>query len=195
MKKLTWVKRILSCCLLATLLVALAELSTPAGYWLLNQRPFPRDEFREQVLKRFTELDEDNPIEVLHPYVGYTLNLGLSGANNVSPLPGWTLDWPKRGDEHLLVALLGGSFAVELRNEAGVTLVESLAQASGKKVRLAGLGLGGYKQPQQLMVLSYILSLGAEFDLVLNIDGFNEIALPPVENLPKSVFPLYPRAW
>ena len=35
----------------------------------------------------------------------------------------------------------------------------------------------GYKQPQQLLVLSYFLSMGQRFDLVLNIDGFNEVAI------------------
>lgn len=35
----------------------------------------------------------------------------------------------------------------------------------------------GYKQPQQLLVLSYFLALGQAFDLVVNIDGFNEVAL------------------
>ena len=35
----------------------------------------------------------------------------------------------------------------------------------------------GYKQPQQLLVLSYFLSIGQELDLVVNIDGFNEVAL------------------
>ena len=35
----------------------------------------------------------------------------------------------------------------------------------------------GYKQPQQLLVLSYFLSIGQTFDLVVNIDGFNEVAL------------------
>jgi hypothetical protein len=40
----------------------------------------------------------------------------------------------------------------------------------------------GYKQPQQLLVLSYFLSIGQTFDLVINIDGFNEVALSPLNN-------------
>ena len=35
----------------------------------------------------------------------------------------------------------------------------------------------GYKQPQQLLVLSYFLSIGQPLDLVINIGGFNEVAL------------------
>ena len=40
----------------------------------------------------------------------------------------------------------------------------------------------GYKQPQQLQVLAYFLSIGQPFDLVINIDGFNEVALSPLNN-------------
>jgi hypothetical protein len=36
---------------------------------------------------------------------------------------------------------------------------------------------GSYKQPQQLLELNYFTSLGQDFDLVINIDGFNETAL------------------
>ena len=52
--------------------------------------------------------------------------------------------------------------------------------------------LGGYKQPQQLLTLAYYISLGAEFDTVINIDGFNEVALPPIHNIPKNIYPFYP---
>ena len=40
----------------------------------------------------------------------------------------------------------------------------------------------GYKQPQQLLVLSYFLSIGQQFDLVVNIDGFNEVTLSSLNN-------------
>jgi len=33
----------------------------------------------------------------------------------------------------------------------------------------------GFKQPQQLQVLTYFLSVGQEFDMVVNIDGFNDV--------------------
>lgn len=39
------------------------------------------------------------------------------------------------------------------------------------------LGQGGWKQPQQLLALNYFLSLGQRFDVIVNLDGFNEIAL------------------
>ena len=40
----------------------------------------------------------------------------------------------------------------------------------------------GYKQPQQLLILSYFLSIGQSFDVVVNIDGFNEVAISPLND-------------
>jgi hypothetical protein len=45
------------------------------------------------------------------------------------------------------------------------------------------------------MVLNYLMALGAQFDIVVNVDGFNDITLPVVENLPHHVNPFYPRSW
>jgi hypothetical protein len=55
--------------------------------------------------------------------------------------------------------------------------------------------MGGFKQPQHLMTLNYLLSLGAYFDLVMTIDGFNEIAGPTTANIPKQVSPYFPSGW
>jgi hypothetical protein len=62
----------------------------------------------------------------------------------------------------------------------------------GARFVIVNLALPGYKQPQQLMSLAWVLSLGAHFDAVINVDGFNEVALAPLENVPKRVFPFYP---
>ena len=48
---------------------------------------------------------------------------------------------------------------------------------------------GGWKQPQQLLALSWILALGGELDVLINVDGFNEVALDGVENAERGVFP------
>ena len=40
-----------------------------------------------------------------------------------------------------------------------------------------------------------MLSLEAEFDILINIDGFNEVALPIAENVPNNVAPIFPRSW
>ena len=43
--------------------------------------------------------------------------------------------------------------------------------------------------------MSYLLTLGAEFDILINIDGFNEVALHEAENANKGVYPAFPRGW
>lgn len=83
------------------------------------------------------------------------------------------------------------------RNAADV-LKESLAASphfSGMEIDLVTLALPGYKQPQQLMVLTYMLYLGAEYDVVINLDGFNELALPFGDNIPSGAFHHHPAAW
>ena len=57
------------------------------------------------------------------------------------------------------------------------------------------VALGGYKQPQQLMALNYLLTLGVRLDVVIELDGFNGVALPASENRSADVSHYYPRGW
>jgi hypothetical protein len=45
------------------------------------------------------------------------------------------------------------------------------------------------------MALNYALALGGEFDVVLNLDGFNEVASYPANDRPAGVSPLFPTGW
>jgi hypothetical protein len=73
--------------------------------------------------------------------------------------------------------------------------LEQSPAMTGKQLIVLTLARPGYKQPQQLMTIAYLLALGAEFDVVLNPDGFYDIVLPVVENIPSGTFPFYPRSW
>lgn len=136
--------------------------------------------------------------KVLHPFLGYVYNrtrdpgeindFGFEGADPLA----------KRSPETVNLVVLGGSVARQFYRRGGAELVEELEQAPpyrGRRVRLFSLALGGYKQPQQLMALSYMLSLGAEYDLAINLDGFNEIVLPYTNNIPNRVSASFPRNW
>ncbi len=133
---------------------------------------------------------------VIHPFLGYVLdpdsNPGVSpeGFSQREPPP---VDQPR-----FTVGLFGGSMAMLLCHEGGDVLLGELSrlpQARGKRMWLECYGLGGYKQPQSLLALDYALARGETFDLVLTLDGFNEVALPTVENLRVGVNPFYPRYW
>lgn len=103
-----------------------------------------------------------------------------------------------RSPKKVIVGILGGSvaclFAVNGTDRLRAEL-EKTPGFAGKEIVFVNLAVGGYKQPQQLMTLSYLLSLGAQFDVVLNIDGFNEVALYEFENAASNIFPAFPRSW
>jgi len=72
---------------------------------------------------------------------------------------------------------------------------KKLEEYQDKEVIVFTMAAGGYKQPQQLMALNYYMTLGAEFDILVNIDGFNEAAIPVYEYRRAEVHPSYPRSW
>ena len=126
--------------------------------------------------------------EVLHPYVGFVRNPSADDKENMLSRSG---PFPARGKEEILIAVTGGSVARQFCSEGAPVLQAKFPQ----KTRLFCLADNGYKQPQQLMLVTYLLSAGAQFDVLINLDGFNEIVLPVIENLPKKVHPSYPRKW
>ncbi len=99
----------------------------------------------------------------------------------------------------LVVGIAGGSVADRVIRGGGLdVLVEGLSKIprfAGKEVRIALLAFGGWKQPQQLMAVNLVYVLGGHLDLLIEIDGFNEVALHEVENQNQRVAPVYPRGW
>ena len=64
-----------------------------------------------------------------------------------------------------------------------------------KEIIIVNAAIKGSKQPQQLMALNYLLVLGAEFDAVINLDGFNELALGMTDNARTGTALVFPRKW
>jgi hypothetical protein len=148
------------------------------------------------------------PLYVPHPYLGYVydpsadnevyrqLHFGVPIAESgfVDVIP----PVQKRGPDRFVLGIVGGSVAYQVATLGGRALKAELRKSPalrGKQIVLVRLALGGWKQPQQVMVLSYVLAMGGEFDAVVNVDGFNEVALSPFHNLPHGVAPHYPRTW
>lgn len=144
---------------------------------------------------------------VLHPYLGYVYNREVDRHvvnGRVVALPVNTFGFfgdelPKsRAGNRVTVAITGGSAALDLFLVSRNTLVEELGKSptfADVDIHVVSLALGGMKQPQQLIALSFMLAIGRFPDIVVNFDGFNEIALPFSENTPVGVSPLFPRNW
>lgn len=144
-------------------------------------------------------------IEFLHPYFGFMHQPHSEPYRNRPELSvteyGFFDDSPPlldRREGRLIVAVTGGSLAEEF-GLVGTEELRRRLNASNRfadqEIEFVRLAIAGFKQPQQLMMLNYLLSLGAEFDVLVNIDGFNEIALPAVENVPNDVAVSFPRSW
>jgi hypothetical protein len=145
---------------------------------------------------------------VLHPFLGMVLDPDHP-ANTKAPaynpeaaqygLPFTTEPlFMEPSEDKVIVGIFGGSVASIFGTAGRRALTRQLAsypRFEGKQIAIISLGVGGYKQPQQLMELNYLLSLGSHFDIVINLDGFNEVALSNAELRPQMIFPHYPRNW
>jgi hypothetical protein len=199
-RRRTWLLRVLA------LLIALgiAEFASFVAITCLSGGM--SGSWRELEKAASTHTDVDDPLaaeDSVHPYFGFvrrpkeepeagTLPINAFGFIDANP----PIQHREKGK--LIVGILGGSLAEEFC-EFGLPEFEAqlkkFPRFADKRIVFVRLAIPGYKQPQQLFVVNYLLALGAEFDLLVNIDGFNEVALPVVENKPAGVFPSFPRDW
>jgi hypothetical protein len=151
---------------------------------------------------------------VIHPYFGFVYtarpdagvrhllannHLFLQERNYVERHPG-CCDFPvrTRDPDELIIGFTGGSVSAATAYNAQADdylprILQKIPAFAGRRIRVLSFASGGHKQPQQLLVLAYYLSLGQKFDAVINIDGFNDVVYGmanPLNNVAVS-FPIY----
>jgi hypothetical protein len=136
------------------------------------------------------QLPEPEPL-VLHPYFGYEREPSIAVVEDESKRF-------RRGDfdASFNVLIVGGSVAGIFGRRGTERLGELLRadpRLTGREVRFFGHGRGSFKQPQQSFLVQFLLGLGYRLDAVINIDGFNELALGN-KNAWDGAHPLYPSA-
>ena len=179
------------------------ELVLHLSYAVIKQRVFPVTTYDQAMARAADEAvtqggqqsgASGRSMEVVHPYLGFVLDPSRSTNTSYLGFPESEDDPFTRTPGVLNIAILGGSFAEGLSRYGEKTLVSELKQR-GVEARILTVAMGGYKQPQPLFALTYLFSHGAAIDAVVNLDGFNEVALPGAENLPSGVSPFFPRNW
>lgn len=151
------------------------------------------------------------PEAVFHPYTGYVLRPGREGdyinhtrwrANNrgfhnlISEDGKACCDYPYIAREkEVILGVFGGSvgsgFALSAQISNSFSELGKAGLWEGRKIRILNFALPGYKQPQQMMTLAYFLNIGQKFDILINIDGFNE-AVTTFRNWKDGAEPNYP---
>lgn len=149
----------------------------------------------------------DGATEAFHPYLGWVHNPQLSkpgkysGGSISTNWLGFRDDSESvyhRSPDAYIIGIAGGSVAWEFSWEGQSVLREKLSThplLKGRQIQFVRLALPGYKQPQQLMAYNFLLTLGAEFDAIINIDGYNETVLTISENAQLNTAISYPRGW
>jgi len=139
--------------------------------------------------------------QVLFPYYGFGLrpgwrlpdgDMGLQlrtmGLTSVPDYWRWPANnlgfqsdanYPRPSEPNdFVVAIFGGSvangLALEGREELGA-IIRSVPRLMDRNVVFVNLAQGGFKQPQQVLVLAYLLALGQKLDAIINLDRFNEL--------------------
>lgn len=138
----------------------------------------------------------------LHPYFGPTHRQGYpfdipeplrENASSPARVPtnnfgfASTQNYPfaKTSPKQFVIGMFGGSVGAWFCQVGAHRLIANLqtnAFFTSREIVPLCFSHEGYKQPQQLLLLSYFLSIGQTFDLVLNIDGFNEVTLSSFNN-------------
>ena len=123
-----------------------------------------------------------------HPFYGFVPDSTDHALNEMPPR--------QRREDMVIIGLLGGSVAHEVQPFLERALRRYFAaNRLPRQPAVLGLTGGAVGQPQQALMVVNTLLLGGEFDLIVNLDGFNDVALIPDYSLGKSVFPFFPFAW
>ena len=108
------------------------------------------------------------PLRIAHPFYGLTAGSPRNAMNAMPPR--------QRREDTVIIGLLGGSVAEQVKPYFQEALNRWFAAKElPRRPAVIGLAMGRLKQPQQTMIVTNTLLLGGEFDLIVNLDGFNEL--------------------
>ena len=125
--------------------------------------------------------------EVPHPSYGFVRGWRSAPLNLMA--------FEERRQGILLVVLMGGSVAADVAGELRNALFRHFLESGvGPTPVLMDWTAGGHHQPQQAAVLANMIANGAQFDVVVALDGYNE-ATGPLAQAAGDFDPTFPDDW
>ncbi len=159
--------------------VLLLELISVAIYFFNHKAFFYADKHKQKARESIEfNMDRQLTNKRFHPFFGYTHKTGLKETNNYGFCSPFDYPLKKEKENWFIIGIFGGSVANDFYVEGREQLTKKLKNHQhfvDKEIFYLNYALGGYKQPQQMQILTYFLSIGQELDMVINIDGFNEV--------------------
>jgi len=175
------------------------ELIAWGTYGILFDEPFSYRKLETLRRAALETVRTEFPF-VIHPYYGYVFDPRVGGANK-NGFFGHENHIQPADPKKLVIAIMGGSVAVHLASDdAACDVLKSelkkVGALQGKEIVVLNLANLAFKEPQGLLVISDVLSRGGRVDMVIALDGFNEIALPEAfGNVGHGISPFYPMQW
>ena len=144
-----------------------------------------------------------------HPFFGFGVRQNFSLENSINNEPLFVNKVKiEENSKYVNILILGGSVAKHLsinnsndifkyqntqidHEEIFEKTINSYFQTN--KFKVYNASIDGGKQPQQLFKLYYLDLLDVKFDVIINLDGFNELALTLSENYLINDHLIYPR--
>jgi len=86
---------------------------------------------------------------------------------------------PVPGSNEFIVGIFGGSIACAFYKDAVARLTEKLGNhpdLADCTVTVLNFSMGGSKQPESMIAHAYFTAIGQKFDLIINMDGMNDLA-------------------
>jgi hypothetical protein len=176
------------------------ELISYASYFIVSGHSFSFSEVKAARRSVIENDPSEDGFEVaglkipwnvpIHPYYGFGKPEGFNFLENPD-------DEIQNDPNGIIVAVTGGSVAHGLykeKREALKAYLQQIPKFEGRNVHIVLLGYFAWKQPQQVTALSYYLAMGGKVDVLINLDGHNEI-VDANTNYRREVFPAYPWLW
>jgi hypothetical protein len=196
----------------ALILFILLELGSAAFYhWKTREFFYTRDRSRDRYASGFVHVairHDELIFYRLHPYFGYTYKPGFHptltalAANSDGFVSLYDYPFKRQNKKQYIIGIFGGSVAqyfamYQFDHHDLSAYLSKLPGFQNKEIIILNFALPGGKQPQEAMILNYFLSLGQDLDLVISLDGFNDLYFAAVNNkqfvdipMPSSLFEL-----
>ncbi|MEZ2227823.1 MAG: hypothetical protein ACBR50_16310 [Microcoleus sp.] len=178
------------------ILLVFLELGSLGWYFVKHKQFFytrekPKDKFSVGINLEGVRLRE-SIVQRFHPFFGFIqkprqdFRPGFKN-NNYGFISPYDYPFKKTKPNQFIIGVFGGSVAsdyaiFQVQNQILPRYLKQLPALKDREFIILSFATAGYKQPQQLLILNYFLALDQELDMVVNIDGFNEVALSNLNN-------------